>query len=150
MYILPDSEQLSNQKLWKPDIFRKKTRVFPQGLNHSTLSKQSSIIIPVVFWVTIGLFNFLHHGKVIPGDPIIYLPSIWQMVMNKSAFICNEIRHNQELCNHNTESKTRKKKEQAFFILWLYLLGFGTSNKDRVLKIEICLNNRDVRFSSLT
>lgn len=43
-----------------------------------------------------------------------------------------------------------KKKEQAFFILWLYLLGFGTSNKDRVLKIEIYLNNRDVRFSSLT
>lgn len=119
MYILPDSERLSNQKLWKSDIFRKKTRVFPQGLNHSTLSKQSSIIVPAVFWVTIGLFNFLHHGKVIPGDPIIYLPSIRQMVMNKSAFICNNIRHSEELCNHNTESKTRRKKEgtSIFYIL---------------------------------
>lgn len=76
------------------------------------LNKQSSITLPDVFWVTIGLFNFLHHGKVIPVDPIIYLPSIWQMVMNLSASICNEIRHSQELCNHNRESKTREKKKE--------------------------------------
>lgn len=115
LYILPDSEKLSNQKLWRSDTFRKKTSIFLQGLNYSTLSKQSSIVIPVGFWVTIGLFNFLHHGKVIPGDPIIHLPSIRQMVMNKFAFICNEIRHSQELCNHNTERKTMKKTPTSVF-----------------------------------
>lgn len=96
----------------------------PLGLNYSTLSKQCSITIPGGLWVTIGLFNFLHHGEVFPGHPIIYLPSIRQVVMNISAFICNEIRHSQEFCSHNRE---RDKawwggKEQAFFLF--YTLGF--------------------------
>jgi len=115
LYILPDSEKLSNQKLLESDVFRKERGVSPQGLNPSTLSKQSSITIPAVFWVTIGLLNFLHCWKVIPGDPIKYLPLIRQMVMNKSAFICNEIRHSQELCNYSTENKTRKKKGTSIF-----------------------------------
>lgn len=81
-------------------------------------------MIPAIIRVTIGLFNFLHFGKVVPIYSIKYLPSIRQMVMKHPAFFYKEKGNMaKESCNlkanqwQDNEMNQEASSSQILFIL---------------------------------